>query len=329
MKNNFILFFFLILFVGCSDDDNLAPIVEPIEPSVIEISFTPTSEEATFKITLSVESGLIDWGNGDITEIKSSSQKTDYLHIYPKGTGSTYKIRVTGLVLKTVALVNQNIKNFRAYNCYSLEELTLSKIQGVESLDLEQCPILKRLNILDCTNLKSLNISNSEELNTLELQKTAVDTLYLDQNNELIYLNCSMNKLRSLIIRNKLQLINITCFGNGLNKLEIQNAPLLTTVEASNNSLTQTVIADAPALRYLLLLNNSLRSISLQNIQELQELDVVSNEFKSEGLNDLFRQLPSKDIIGHVLIDDNQESRNSDKSIAENKGWSVTMSTLQ
>jgi len=247
----------------------------------------------------------IDWHNGYVLE----KSETYSLSAYDANSfSSDMKYSYTHTFYETgrhiIAISGENITHIDCRN---------NEIVHFESSDNPQ------LTYINCAN------NQFDQLNIIESALT-----YLDCSNSeywergifqvhcpaLTYLNCSNNGLKNLPLGIYENLTYLDCSNNELGQYwwgidnELQQMSKLETLNCSNNELTDLVFYNNPSLVNLQCQLNKIGRFALNNL------------FKSLHNNEI------ADVSKTIYIAGNPENWDCDKSIAENKGWTVDTETM-
>ena len=143
---------------------------------------------------------------------------------------------------------------------------------------------------------------------------------YANQNLQTIKINTEAMTSMSLSSRNSVYNAKGT-----YNELRLGDCPDLKDLSCSYQNLTVLSIKSAPVLESLYCDYNQLTSLNVSGCPALIYLDCRNNQLTAEGLNSLFNSLHSNEVEygGVVYISNNPGTNTCDRTIAENKGWSV------
>lgn len=155
-------------------------------------------------------------------------------------------------------------------------------------LDVSKCPALVNLYCGD-NNISSLDVSKCTVLTEL---------------------HCGGNNLTSLDITKNTALTKLWCYHNNLTSLDVTNNIMLIDLSCGNNNLTSLDVSKNTALTYLHCENNNLSASALNKIFNDLPQGKKWNEYGQKKQST-------------ISIGNNPGTNTCDKSIAENKGWSV------
>ena len=328
MKKLFYLFMVTmcaIAFTACSDDDNTK---DPIDDDnggeeMITAVYEPEYEWdldlniGTFK---EGENITIAWGDGGVSEFKSFADTdswgygNDELH-YAIGQG-VVEHKYPNYNAHTITIKGK-IKEFYCYD-------VLTK------LDVSKCPALVNLYCGD-NNISSLDVSNCTALIELECHENKLTSLGIGKNTALTYLYCRDNYISSLDVSKCTVLTELHCGGNNLTSLDITKNTALTKLWCYHNNLTSLDVTNNIMLIDLSCGNNNLTSLDVSKNTALTYLHCENNNLSASALNKIFNDLPQgkkwneygQKKQSTISIGNNPGTNTCDKSIAENKGWSV------
>lgn len=291
-----------IAFTACSDDDNTK---DPIDDDnggeeMITAVYEPEYE---YDLELNIgtfkegENITIDWGDGGISEFTSFATDSwvwggDELHYAIIGQGEVIH-KYPNYNAHTITIKGK-IKEF-----YCHDVLT--------KLDVSKCPAL--VNLYCCyNNISSLDVSKCSALTKLR---------------------CDENNLTSLDVSKCTALTELHCGVNNLTSLDVSKCTALTILSCGNNNLTSLNVSKCTALTELHCSSNNLTSLDISKNTALTFLNCRDNNLSASALNKIFNDLPKGkkwDEYGGqstISIGNNLGTNTCDKSIAENKGWSV------
>lgn len=104
-----------------------------------------------------------------------------------------------------------------------------------------------------------------------------------------------------------------------LTLLDISNCTALTELNCNANQLTSLDVTKNTALTKLNCRNNQLTSLDISKNTKLTELECNSNQFTASEMNKIYEALPTVES-GQLFCNEL-----GDPSIAEQKGWEVTL----
>jgi len=153
---------------------------------------------------------------------------------------------------------------------------------------------------------------------------------------ELKFDNCSAleelkfqnGQLTSLDVRNCPALLSLWCWRNQLTSLDVINCPALYDLQCMINQLTSLDVSYLTNLQLLSCYNNQLTSLNISKCTKLNKLWCWGNQLSTSELNALFNNLPQREQGDNtqVYCGNNLGYTTCDKSIAENRGWTVSTS---
>ena len=305
MKTNYLKIFtalalFGFVFASCNGDEPSRGTTSHLKTGQVEVIFQPQSSDywdRTFGFGAMARTITIDWGDGTIQEFRPNGHFDFFSHQFQ--TGYVYTILI------------------------STDELTVLWINGDE-LRINNAPSLISLQARDFTTFE---ITRADALRYLSLsflpyrQQTLNTSRFL----ALEYLEIAGGHQTSLDLSRNTALRGL--YVEGATALDVSNniaLRYLTTGEGG--SLTSLDVSNNTALRMLDVRNNQLTALDVSNNTKLESLDVSNNQLTAQALNALFESLPpfsgSSGAPG-IFIWNNPGADTADRSIAENKGWTV------
>ena len=296
----------------------------------------------------------IDWGDGKSNNLVLLPSNTEYCHDYDVhvdlsdpifGYLPSYTITISGK--NVTGLYLQGNLNYpgSSYDIYDTEiqclELDVSHNrvlmdlycpgQYFENLDVSKNIALVKL---DCwgNQLTTLDVSKNTALKELSCGLNQLTELDVNNNIALEELFCDDNEITNLDISKNKNLEWLTCENSRITSLDISKNAALIILDCSNNELTNLDVSNNPLLRQLYCTHNFLTTLDVRNNTELNHLECESNYLSETALNILFGTLHDKKNVWmdmfkdkYIYVDDNVGSKSCDKSIAENKGWKVSV----
>ena len=249
----------------------------------------------------------IDWGDGSAIETHtfplSKIRITPY-HYYTHSYSDVFS--------RTVIITGEDITYF---DC-SANQLT--------SLGVSKNTTLTNL-ICSDNQLTSLKVSNITALAHLYCSGNQLKNLDISENIALTDLSCGMNQLTDLDVSKNSALTTLSCGNNPLKSLDVSNNSALTNLDCSDNQLKSIDVSKNSVLTHLSCSDNQLTSLDVSNNTELKFLFLRNNQLISSALNVLFETLPlySSEGFYWIFIGENLGADTCDKSLAENKRWTV------
>ena len=334
-----------IAFTACSKDDGNTDFSGKGEPIIMTALVDEHNEYFSFLFYFNEKDTLIiDWGDGCMEryELEQENSNGGLLNFKCE---PEHRYTSVGNKIISCSFKEKNVKE-------SLTQLEYNKSKAdLVSLDVSDCVALVKLDFLaaqidasGCEALATLDVSDSE-LTSLNLNGCKWLT-YLDcHNNELNSLDLSTNtalqelicwhcrQLSSLDISKNIALVRLKCNGCLLSSIDLSKNIKLKELECWENKLTFLDISKNTTLEKLLCRGNQLTSLDVSKNIALKTLDCNDNNFSASALNKIFNDLPQgKTWYGNdfkqqstIYIGDNPGTDTCDKSIAENKGWIVSI----
>jgi len=178
-------------------------------------------------------------------------------------------------------------------------------MKGLTKLDISKNAKLISLNC-GINQLQTLNISTTPALKLLICKDNQIQTLDVSKNKELVYLDCNTNQLSSFDISQNKALEFLYCQTNQLRRIDTGNNSNLQIINCSNNQLTE---------------------LNVQGCTSLSGFNCENNLLPTRALNTLFESLHENMINAekNILISQNPGATDCNKSIAESKGWFVSI----
>ena len=140
------------------------------------------------------------------------------------------------------------------------------------------------------------------------------------------YFMCHNQGLLQLDVSKNPNLTVLRCGMNQLSSLDVSNNTALKELECYMNELKELDISKNTKLEYLHCQTNQITNLDLRNNIALRHLRFPRNQLTSSAINATFRTLNDTIIEGSTKIlycSGNPGTYNCDRSIAENKGWSI------
>ncbi|MDR1173159.1 MAG: hypothetical protein LBL24_11970 [Bacteroidales bacterium] len=230
--------------------------------------------------------------------------------------------------LTELSCFSNQLTSLNVNGCTALTELTCSMNQ-LTSLNVSGCTALTEL---DCyhNRLTSLDVSGLNALYFLSCTHNQLTGLNVDGATALTQLGCQSNQLTSLNVSGLNALKSLHCYLNRLTSLDVSGLNALTGLDCSENRLTGLNVSGATALKELKCYLNQLTGLDMSGLNVLTYLECDYNYMTAAALNSLFSTLNSTTgsksiIIGHNGPNEDGTGTNAcDRTIAQNKGWTVT-----
>ena len=346
----------ILVFASCRNASpkapasNNAPNIHVTEPSLSEsrsffnpnISMTvPTSMAGSFTIA-GTGTVVIDWGDGTVEKETLKAHYDNYVkygnsqkfsHSYSESSDHTVKIIGNNIMLLTIAALTMMSNGQMTNNLTSLD--VSSNIELIE-LNCHDNQLTKldlynntKLRLLGCTDnqLTELDLRANTAIKYLWCSGNQLTELDLSANILLISLGCSNNQLTKLDLRNNTAIILILCSNNQLTELDIKANTALTDLWCENNLLMGLDLKENKMITVLGCSNNQLTKLDLSANKALRLLDYRSNNLSTDALNALFETLHNNtfEYEKTVYIANNPGTEDCNKSIAEEKGWTVNI----
>jgi len=272
-------------------------------------------------------------------KIAAALKSVDFINNLP----ALEKLQLT-TDLESVTIKNRSLQEFNYWSSdtqFKSDKLKNLDVSGCPSLVQLSCdrPNLTSLNVSGCTSLQILtisgtkvaliNVSTCKALTELNCTATQITSLDVSANTALEKLICSQNRLTSLNVSRNTALNYLLCSDNQLTELNVTSNKALTYLNCANNMLTALNLANCTALISLAFDSNRLSSISLANNTALLYVNCKNNNFTAAELNNLFLDLPKREISDNATITigsnppDESGTRSCDTSIASRKRWKV------
>jgi len=257
----------------------------------------------------------IDWGDG--TEIEkrilyeiddmgdwNSGLLDKYIFRHDYSKTSTHNIKITG-------------ENITHLSC-SKNQLILLEIKKNASLTYLHC---------NDNQLSNLDVSMNTSLNYLYLSGNQLKELDISNNTALRRLTCFSNHLSKLIIVHNTSLTDLYCHNNQLPGLDVSMNTNLQKLHCGQNQIDILDVSKNSELLELYCGINRLTTLDVSNNTMLKELFCDNNLLSTGALNTLFETLHSDTVSSGKIIEisRNPGTNDCDKSIAENKGWGVSI----
>ena len=291
------------------------------------------------------EYASLDWQYDDI-ESKIDS-KYEYTHNYGGSDSRPIMIcgeNITHLACSYVVLTDINVSDnssLKYLDCsynQEIDKLNISKNTELTHLYcsyniLEQLDIDKnlKLEVLHCghNQLTGIDVSNNKYLKELRLYGgNQVSTLNIDNNTDLLILDCKDNNLKHLDITHNNKLVQLYCGNNDLQEINVSGHTGLTHLDCGNNRITVlSSISSCASLIELKCNDNELSALNVSNNQVLEILDCRNNSLSTSAINTLFGTLHSNPIFGKIIyIAGNLgEGGTEAQQGAKTKGWNVSL----
>jgi len=230
-----------------------------------------------------------------------------------------------------IVINNQDLTKFNTGNCDGLVTLDL-QYNSLTTIDLLKCDFLVYLDIAFNPDLSNLYIDNLSQLQIVHLNDTVISDLELISLEVLTEIDVTNTRIVNLNVSSADTLINIYGGGNSyLSSITLGHQPYLTTLDVMNStSLASLDVSDCDSLQYIGAHNCGLTSITVNGLVGLFsfcDVFIHDNYLTETTINSFFNNLGTIVSPGFANIDvsNNPGSSTCDKTIAEAKGWNVTV----
>jgi hypothetical protein len=261
----------------------------------VEIKVTPDRDnKVAFKIA--ARAVTIDWGDGSVEKLAPREER-EITHRYTR----------PGPLPRVITLAADSLARLGTDH-YEGNARQATSTGDYHEIRLGNCPHLEEIYCPQANEtLALLEIKHAPSLASLDCSRNRLETLDLAGCPALATLDCSRNRLTSLDTRACPALEWLQCSGNLLEALDASGCTVLRELDCSRNRLT---------------------SLYASEYSDLVELDCSGNQLTADALNTLFTSLsPSPHADGLVTCHDNPGFDSCDTTIAEDKGWSIALTT--
>lgn len=227
--------------------------------------------------------------------------------------------------LKELHITDNLLTEIDVSRSENLEELYCAW-NNITELNLKSNP---KLTLVTCYNTKiqELDISENRELQIL----TAGDNNYqkqinFDNNTKLTSIDLENCKLSNLDISKLTKLKNLRFKGNNLTEINLENNTALSYLDLGNNKLNNLNLDNLSELTELRVRENNLSNLNLSKNKKLNVIDLQNNNFTTDALNQLYTTMNEPvDKNNSFAVKGNPGASTSDTSIAQTKGWNISI----
>ena len=204
-------------------------------------------------------------------------------------------------------------------------ELTYLDCYGahITNLDISNNKSLKDLRCGGNNRITNLDVSSNIILTSLFCHSTPITNLDVSKNILLTAMYCNNNQLTNLDVSNNIMLASLVCYNNRITNLDVSNNIMLTSLDCADNQLTNLDMSKNIALKTLYCKCNQLTNLDFSNNIALYNLDCRLNDMDEHALNNMFESLNDSLMWKVMSFTDNKGASSCDRSIAENKGWTI------
>jgi len=182
---------------------------------------------------------------------------------------------------------------------------------------------------LDCAlkGITSLDVSKNIQLEELKCHVNQLTSLNVSNNIKLKKLQCGSNNITSLNVSKNIELTELACGGNQFTSLDVSKNIKLEELYCSYSwKIISLDVSKNIELKNLQCGGNLLTSLDVSKNIKLEKLKCDKNKLTYPALNALFESLPENDVENKEIdIGGNSGVVNCDRSIAEKKGWRVSI----
>ena len=304
------------------------------------IYVTTIKSSGSFELSFKTSTGyaLITWWDGTVEQEGDGSNNWI---VFSKviSNGATPKNVVltscnyTGVKsgnLTEVSILDQSITSFNTGDCHDMIFIDLQNNDSIETLNLTKCDNLITLDLGGCTNLYILEIEDLTDLQVLHLNDTLIYNIYFDDLISVYELDISGTPIASLDVSNLTNLEFLYAGGtNSFTSLILGNIPINNLSVINSPSLTFIDVSQCPNIAYIGADNCGLTSINATGVVgafSLCDISISNNNLNASALNTLFNDIGlGNSVFTTIDAQNNPGSATCDKTIAEAKGWIVTV----
>lgn len=261
-----------------------------------------------FAFTLNSGTVMVDWGDGNPVEVKSTGEP-----ISGSLKGQTVTVSATKITYldcsstDLTALEVRDASSLRTLYCAdnSLTDLSIQSNGYLEALDCSNNELKyislssqRKLKTLDCShnNITSLGVGSATKLNTLICSDNNLSTLTLTSVPELTTLWCQNNQLKTLDFSKNSNIQSVVCDGNKLTKITVSGSNVVD-FWCNNNQLENLDLSRSITLETLSCSNNQLSNLSLAGLSGRKALAVYLENNKL-GFSDFYS---TNNMLDYVL----------------------------
>ena len=186
--------------------------------------------------------------------------------------------------------------NFRAWVKANIaggkDSITSDQAKAVKSIDcsLEHIASLKGISFFpnieylycDDNDITELDLDNNKQLIEIDCRVNKLTKLSISGCSKLKKLDCSYNELTSLNLSFNKALEELHAYSNKLTKVNIENVKTLTLIDVEDNQLTSLDrIVNNPGLKYLFITNNPITKIDVTKCPVLESIYCSGTKIKA------------------------------------------------
>jgi len=331
----FILAIAISLTVACNKDDETETVPN-------QIDMTTRKHDVIIRVA-GTGTMSINWGDGIENE---THELLDYVSKWQNS--QAFSHYYSGTTSHTITLEGDQITHLDCFN-NEITSLNMSRINTLRYLVCATNKLLKldidkntNLSFLACADnqLTELVVSTAPELNYLSCYNNQIKQLDVSKNTKLVTMYCGPNQLSDLDISKNNELSVLYCGSNRFTSLDVSNHPNLATLICDGNQISNLNVSGCTGLtvlncgRYTYTsegLGNRLTDLDVSGCTALTNLNCENNLFSGDGLNILFQTLSDDSNMNgkDILISHNPGVYDCDKSIAEDRGWTVIVRSIE
>lgn len=277
------------------------------EQEVVKMT-TSKAVGSEFAFTLNSGTVMVDWGDGNPVEVKSTGEP-----ISGSLKGQTVTVSATKITYldcsstDLTALEVRDASSLRTLYCAdnSLTDLAIQSNGYLEALDCSNNQLKyislssqRKLKTLDCSNnyITSLGIGSATKLNTLICSDNSLSTLSLSGVPELTTLWCQNNQLKTLDFSKNSNIQSVVCDGNQLTKITVSGSNVVD-FWCNNNQLETLDLSRCKTIETLSCSTNQLNKLSLAGLSGRKALAVYLDNNKL-GFSDFYS---TNNVLDYVL----------------------------
>jgi len=178
----------------------------------------------------------------------------------------------------------------------------------------------------DKTEIETYSLSESGQTYTHVYSGSSIRNITITGNN-VMSLNISEQGITKLDVSRNPALTRLISGRNPLKRLDVRNNTALTILDCYVNELTELDLSNNTELTEFNCHSNYLTKLDLSNNIKLWVLNCEDNKLTSQSLNEMFGTLHNYFLERSKIayIAGNSGTNDCDGSIAENKGWYVSL----
>lgn len=212
----------------------------------------------------------------------SHASKLKYLYLDGCNVQGTLDVSNCPNLIEIHAVQNPDLKAITGLeNCPDLKDV-YAYDTSISSIDFSKNPEMIRIDLCR-TPLTAINVENMKHLFALNVEDTKVTSIDVSHNPELYELYLTNDKIERADVSHNPELVHLRLSGTGVTSVDTANNPKLAALYIENTKVSSLDLSNNPKMFELFMDNTPISSIDVSNCKGLQHLN--ANETKLKEIN--------------------------------------------